>query len=129
MLSILSLKKVIISFTSFLSSANAFNLVEFLFCKELTLSQTSPGFDASAVQAFWKHCGKGEINRHKQFLLFPVFSTLFENFLPFSSNLKLSSAKSFYPFGELSANFRSLKLSSAKAFVMGVSKICLLGKG
>ena len=24
----------------------------------LTLSQTSPGFYVSAVQAFWKHCGK-----------------------------------------------------------------------
>ena len=25
----------------------------------LTLSQTSPGFYVSAVQVFWKHCGKG----------------------------------------------------------------------
>ena len=40
--------------------------------------------------------GKGEIARDEQFLLFPtVFSTLFENFPPFSSNLKLSSANSF----------------------------------
>ena len=35
---------------------------------------------------------KGEIARNKQFLLFPVFSTSLKNFLPFSSNLKLSSA-------------------------------------
>ena len=36
--------------------------------------------------------GKGEIARNEQFLLFPpVFPTL-ENFLPFSSNSKLSSA-------------------------------------
>ena len=42
--------------------------------------------------------GKGEIAWTEQFLLvtFPtVFSTRLENFLPFSSNLKLSSANSF----------------------------------
>ena len=39
--------------------------------------------------------GKGEIAHNKQFLLFPVFSTCLENFLPFSSSSKLSSAKSF----------------------------------
>ena len=39
--------------------------------------------------------GKGEIGHHKQFLLFPSFSTRFENFLPFSSNSKLLSANSF----------------------------------
>ena len=40
--------------------------------------------------------GKGEIARNEQFLLFPqVFSTRLDNFLPFSSNLKLSSANSF----------------------------------
>ena len=38
----------------------------------LTLSQTSPGFYVSAVQAFLKNTeGKGEIARNKQFLLFP----------------------------------------------------------
>ena len=37
----------------------------------LTLSQTSPGFYVSAVQIVWKHCGKGEIARNDQFLLFP----------------------------------------------------------
>ena len=36
--------------------------------------------------------GKGEIARNEQFLLFPQ---CLENFLPFSSNLKLSSANSF----------------------------------
>ena len=42
------------------------------FCKELTLSQTSPGFYVSAVQAFLKNTeGKGEIARNEQFLLFP----------------------------------------------------------
>ena len=39
---------------------------------------------------------KGEIARNEQFLLFSaVFSTLFDNFPPFSSNLELSSATSF----------------------------------
>ena len=38
---------------------------------------------------------KEEIARDEQFLLFPVFSTHLENFLPFSSSLKLSSANSF----------------------------------
>ena len=51
---------------------------------------------------------KGEIARNEKFLLFPVFSTLLENFLPFSLNLKLSSANSF----------------SLEEF-----KICRLGKG
>ena len=27
-------------------------------CRLLTLSQTGPGFYASALQVFWKHCGK-----------------------------------------------------------------------
>ena len=55
-----------------------------------------------------KTLGKGEIAGNEQFLLFPVFSTAFENFLSFSSGLKLSSANS---------------LSSEE------SKICRLGKG
>ena len=67
------------------------------FGKELTLSQTSPGVYMSAVQVFWKHCGKKR-----------NCSTRLENSLPFSSNLKLSSATSF-----------SLE----------ESKICCMGKG
>ena len=91
----------------------------------------SPGFYVSAVQVFWKHCGKHwvlcvcstsllktlwealgfmclqyksfentvgkeEIARNEQFLLFPqCFLPIWMNFLPFSSNLKLSSANSF----------------------------------
>ena len=75
----------------------------------LTFSQTSPGFYVSAVQVFLKNTvGKGEIACNKQFLLFStMFSTCLENFLPFSSNLKLSCANSF-----------SLE----------ASKICCLGK-
>ena len=35
---------------------------------------------------------KGEIASNEQFLLFQVFSNIWKNFMPFSSNLKLSSA-------------------------------------
>ena len=59
-------------------------------------SQTSPGFYVSAVQVFWKHCGKRRNCSWRAISPFPtVFSTHLENFLPFSSNLKLSSANSF----------------------------------
>ena len=51
---------------------------------------------------------KGGIARNEQFLPSPVFSTLLENFLPYSSDLKLSSAN-------------SVSLEE--------SKICRLGKG
>ena len=63
--------------------------------KVLTLSQTSPGFHVSAVKVFVNTVGKGEIARKEQFILFPQFSNLSENVLPFSSNLKLWSADSF----------------------------------
>ena len=64
--------------------------------------------DSSAIQPFPKQAlvftclqykpfenamGK-EITRNEEFLLFPQFSTLLENFPPFSSTLKLSSANS-----------------------------------
>ena len=61
--------------------------------KELTLYQTSPGFYVSAVEVFWKHCGKGEKLLVTKLLI--LFSTLLEKSRPFSSNLKLSSANSF----------------------------------
>ena len=79
-----------------------------LACLQLTLFQTSPGINVSEIQIFWKHCGKREIAHNEQFLLFPVFSTCLENYLPFSSKSKLWSANSF-----------SLE----------ESKICCLGKG
>ena len=54
----------------------------------LTLSQKSPGFYVSAVQAFWKHCGKRRNCSWRAISPFPtVFSTCLKNFLPFSSNL------------------------------------------
>ena len=47
-------------------------------------------------KSFENIVGKGEVVLHKQFLLFPqCFATLLENYLPFSSNFKLSSANSF----------------------------------
>ena len=46
-------------------------------------------------KSFEDTAGKGEIARNEQFLLFPVFSNHLKNFLPLSSNLKLSSANSF----------------------------------
>ena len=62
----------------------------------LTLSQTSPVFYVSAVQLFWKHCGKRRICSEWAISPFPtVFSTRSDNFFPFSSNLELSSANCF----------------------------------
>ena len=60
----------------------------------LTHSHKITPFDALGKQGFENTVGKGEITRNEQFLLFPVFSTHLDNFLPFSSNLKLSSANS-----------------------------------
>ena len=77
--------------------------------RTLTLSQTSPGFYVSALQVFGKRCGKRRNCSLRAISPFPTaFSTLLDNFLPFSSNLKLLSANSF-----------SLE----------ESKICRLGKG
>ena len=75
----------------------------------LTLSQTSPGFNESAVPTFENTVAKGEIAHDEQFLLFPpCFLPVLENFLPFSSNLKFSFANS--------SNLEECK-------------ICCLGKG
>ena len=46
-------------------------------------------------KSFENTVGKGEIALNEQFLLFPVFFTILENLLPFSSNLKFSSASPF----------------------------------
>ena len=62
----------------------------------LTYSYTMTPFDAPGKQAFWKHCGK---RRNCSYWTISPFSTMFttrlDNLLPFSSNLKLSSANSF----------------------------------
>ena len=65
------------------------------FGKVLTLSHTMTPFHALGNMPFENTVGKGEIARNEQFLFFPVFSTHLGNFLPFLSNLKLSSANSF----------------------------------
>ena len=60
-------------------------------------------------KSFENTVGKGEIPRYEQFLLFPqCFLPICETFLPFPSNSKLLSAKSFR---------------------LEESKICCLGKG
>ena len=74
----------------------------------LTLPKQALVFTCLQYKSFENTVGKGEIARNEQFLLFPVFSTLFESSLPFSSNLKLSSGN----------NFR-----------LEESKICCLGEG
>ena len=75
----------------------------------LSLSRTSPGFYMSTEQVFRKHCGKRRNCWLRAISPFPIlFSTRLENFMPFSSSLKLSSAN-------------SLSLDE--------SKICGLGKG
>ena len=62
----------------------------------LTHSHTVTPFDAPGKQAFWKHCGKRRNCSQRAIFSFPtVFSTRLDNFLPFSSYLELSSAKSF----------------------------------
>ena len=64
------------------------------FWYQLTLSQTSPVFYVSAVQIFWKHCGKRRNCSWQAISSFPtVFSFRLKNRLPFLANLKLSSAK------------------------------------
>ena len=66
-----------------------------LFGKGLSHSHTMTPFDASGKQAFWKHCGKRRNCSYRAISPFPtLFSTCSGNFLPFSSNLKLSSANS-----------------------------------
>ena len=59
-------------------------------------SHTMTPFDAPGKQAFWKHCGKRRNCSWRAISPLPtVFSTRLQNFLLFSSNLKLSSANCF----------------------------------
>ena len=98
------------SVTFILSSAHAFNLdwskISW-FGKELTLSQTSPGFYVYAVQVFLKTL------REKEKLLV-------------TSNFSFSHSV-FYTFQELCCHFH-LKLSAATSFSLEESKIFCLGK-
>ena len=87
----------------------------------------------SLLKTQWE---KEEIAHNEQFLLFAVFSTLLDNFPPFLSILKLSSAKSLSL--EESKIYRlgkSLSLEQSKIYRLGKSlsleqsKIYRLGKG
>ena len=58
----------------------------------LTHSHTMTPFDASGKQVLRKHCGKRRNCSSRAISPFPtVFSTCFDNFLPFSSKVKLSA--------------------------------------
>ena len=87
-----------VPFSQHRSYANAYHLDQSKILssgKELTHSYTT-SFKAPGNKLFENTMEKGEIARNKQFLLFhTVFSTCLDNFLPLSSNLKLSSANSF----------------------------------
>ena len=80
--------------------------------------------------SFENPVGKGEIACNEQFLLFPtVFSTLSENFPPFSTNLKLLSANPF-SFAECKVVvWDRVKMSSDICFNLDLSKILSSGKG
>ena len=64
-----------------------------------TCSHTMTLFDGPGNKPFENTMGKGEIAHNEQFLLFPVFSTRLDNFLPFSSNLKLTVICKLFQFG------------------------------
>ena len=62
----------------------------------LTLSQTSLGFMCLQYKSFENTLRKGKAAHNEQFSSFPtVFSTCLKTFMPFLSNLKLSSLTSF----------------------------------
>ena len=70
-------------------------LIQMFSSYSLTLSQTDLVFTCLQYKSFENTPVKGEIARDEQYLPFLLFSALLENFLPFSSNLKLFSAISF----------------------------------
>ena len=65
-----------------------------LYSTDYPLPKQALAFTYLQVKSFKNTVGKGEIAHNEEFLLFPQFSTHFENFLQFSSNLKLSFANS-----------------------------------
>ena len=63
--------------------------------QSLTLSQTSHSFYMSSAQVFRKHCGTRRNCSYRAISPFPsLFFACLDNFLPFSSNIKLSYANS-----------------------------------
>ena len=95
-----------------MSSATSFNFDQskiLLSGNWLTHSHTMTPFDAPGKQAFRKHCGKRRNCLSEAISPFlTVFSTHLDNFLTFSSNVKL-----------LSANSLSLDQSKICRLVMG----------
>ena len=62
----------------------------------LSLSQICPVFTCLQYKSFENTVRKGEIARNEQFLLFPQYLlSIWRTFMPFSPNLKSSSANSF----------------------------------
>ena len=82
-------------------------------------------FSGLLYKSFENTVGKGEIARNKQFLLFPVFSNRLENFLPFSSNLKSSSANSFN-FGRVLNLSFGKGLNSKPSHNYGINTVCVV---
>ena len=80
----------------FRNTLNVDRSLLFTFYLILTLSPYKLFFLRDCHTSLLKTVGKGEIAHKKDFSSFPnAFSTLFENFPPFSSNSKLLSANSF----------------------------------
>ena len=68
----------------------------------INLSRQALVFTCLHYKSFKNAESKGEIARNEQFLLFPqCVSIHLENFPPFSSNLKLSSANELFQFESL----------------------------
>ena len=61
----------------------------------LTLSQEAPVLTCLWYKSFENTVVKEEIARKEQFLLFPLFPTLLQNFTLFTLKLELSSANPF----------------------------------
>ena len=94
----------------------------------LTLSQTSPGFHMSVENVFIKTLQKGEIARIRAISPFPaVFSISLGNFLPFTSNLKLSSVNSFKLEDSIICHLGRAKHSLFKRFCHNVSSCVQTG--
>ena len=80
----------------FRNLAHSLKPYQILKIKALTHSPTMTPFDAPGKQAFSKHYGKRRNCLLRAISPFPtVFSTFLDNFLPFSPNVKLSSANFF----------------------------------
>ena len=97
-LSLIAVRKVSIAIEVIESSLTIHNFLRRSVLSMLSRRSFNPltPFDAPGEQAFWKHCGKRRNCSLRAIFPFPtVFATCLGNFLPFSPNVKLSSANSF----------------------------------